>query len=461
LTSAIVLQIEERTMSRSRSLSLFIVAIVLGSVMAGAPLAFGGRPPAQDPGDELWVSRYDGLGGGDDTADAVGVSPDGARVFVAGEINVGPSTDYGAVAYDAASGDRLWEATFGSNQNDLVTALAVSPHGERIFVTGFFVCCHDYVTVALDATTGAHLWSSEYDAGSTDEPSAVAVSPDGSKVFVTGFSWSLKYDYATVAYDAITGDQLWLNRYHGGGTREDIAVDLAVSPDGSRLFVTGSSDETPDRNDYATVAYDAHSGTTLWVKRLKRGSDDIAFALGVSPDGSRVFVTGRSETGYTTVAYDADTGARLWVRGFPPGSAPSSLAVSSDGTTVFITGFRGGPHFFTVAHDAATGARLWSSTYDGPGDEDYAHSIGVSPDGTTVFVTGESLPLVGENDFATAAYDASNGGQVWVSRYDGPANSFDEAFSLTIAPDGASVFVTGSSPGVGTGLDFATVAYSA
>ena len=36
--------------------------------------------------------------------------------------------------------------------------------------------------------TGAELWSRTYTSGTNDEPAAIAVSPDGSKLFVIGTS---------------------------------------------------------------------------------------------------------------------------------------------------------------------------------------------------------------------------------------------------------------------------------
>lgn len=49
------------------------------------------------------------------------------------------------------------------------------------------------------------------------------MSPDGSEVFVTGYSIGNRtsYDYATLAYDASTGDQLWLRRYNGSANGDD------------------------------------------------------------------------------------------------------------------------------------------------------------------------------------------------------------------------------------------------
>ena len=98
---------------------------------------------------------------------------------------------------------------------------------------------------AVRAQPGARLWVARYDDGSGgyDAAHAMAVSPDGSTVFVTGDSWPAGptgRDYATVAYSAATGTQLWVSRYSGPGPRTD-AWSVAVSPGGGRVFVTGGA----------------------------------------------------------------------------------------------------------------------------------------------------------------------------------------------------------------------------
>jgi len=58
-------------------------------------------PVASDAstGAKLWTKRYDGLGHGGGAARAVGVSPDGSKVFVTGSVSGATSGDYGTVAY--------------------------------------------------------------------------------------------------------------------------------------------------------------------------------------------------------------------------------------------------------------------------------------------------------------------------------------------------------------------------
>jgi PQQ-like domain len=145
------------------------------------------------------------------------------------------------------------------------------------------------------------------------------------------------------------------------------------------------------------------------------------------------------------------------------------VAVSPGAGTVFVTGTsRVAPalDYATAANDAATGARRWVSRYSGPpGHADSARSVAVSPDGATVFVTGSSRAgptgATSGLDYATVAYDAATGAQRWASRYNGPANGDDGASSVAVSPGGATVFVTGISQGAASGSDYATVAYDA
>jgi PQQ-like domain len=439
----------------------------------------------QTPGAQLWVRRYNGTANSGDAAYALAVSPDGTKVFVTGESQgVGSASDYATVAYDTSTGTQLWASRYNGpgNLGDAATSLGVSPDGTKVFVTGQSDggtgSGIDYATMAYDTSTGAQLWLSRYGSGASIAiATSLGVSPDGTRVWVTGQGAGGIPHYATIAYDALTGTQLWLSSYDGPGAGADEALSLDASSDGTRVFVTGKSSGGASGNDYATVAYDASTGAQLWARRYNgpANSRDEAESLAVSPDGTKVVVTGQSYAAngypdYATVAYDASTGASLWVRRYdgPGDKTDEAHAVewSPDGTTVFVTGESTGAttdeDYTTIAYDASTGAGRWLRRYNGPANLfDEAMALGVSPDGTTVYATGFSLGSGTDADAATIAYNASTGARLWLRRYNSPANAEDYTQALGVSSDGTRVFVAGQSAAPTTGEDYLTVAYSA
>jgi hypothetical protein len=449
-------------------------------------------PSAASSTTKLWVERYDSPAGGDDSADAVAVSPDGSTVFVTGLSENRSCTtqcldadDYATIAYDKSTGATLWTKRYDgpADDADLPESIAVSPDGSRVFVTGESrgtTGGFDYATVAYDAASGMRLWVKRYNGpgNADDAATALGVSPAGGRVFVTGWSTgsTTGTDYATIAYDETTGTRLWTKRYNGPDNAGDLAVQLSVAPGGASVFVTGTSQGTSSGNDYATIAYDAATGDVGWVARYNGSANlnETATSLAVSPDGTKVIVTGDSigtSTGedYATVAYDGATGTRLWSRRYNPTAdgddVALSIAISPDGSAVFVTGESGSPtvdDYATVAYGAATGATLWSKRYDGTGHfVDVARCVATSPSGSEVFVTGSSQGAGTGVDFATIAYDATTGAKLWVRRYDGPAGSTDAAHAMAVSPDRSMLVITGESQGTAAaGTDYATIAYA-
>jgi WD40 repeat protein len=176
---------------------------------------------------------------------------------------------------------------------------------------------------------------------------------------------------------------------------------------------------------------------TTWSRRYDGGEQPGPMA--VSRDGSKLFITGIPQNrGAATIAYNVVTGATLWHAPYPGGAA-NDLAVSPDGSTLFVTGDSG-----TVAHNTATGAVLWSNA-SAPGA-----SIAVSPDGSTVFTVSWNSQLPG---YVIGAYAAASGASVWRSSYrrDGLA----AGARITVSPDGTRVFVLGTSGLFGAYITFA------
>lgn len=443
-----------------------------------------------------WAARYDGPSSGNDAAFAMAMDPAGERVFVGGQARVSGSTDYATVAYDARTGEEIWVSLYGYDVGlNIVRAIDVSPDGTRVYVTGesrtdLANPDRHYDTVAYDAATGAEVWVSRYEAPAPgiDVAKALKVSPDGARVYVTGESNGIGtgLDYATLAYDATDGTELWVSRYDGLLGGDDMAHDLVLAPDGSAVYVTGRSQGIGTSIDYATIAYDSHAGGVLWMGRYN-GPDsgvDIANGLVLSPDGSSVYVAGHSlgngNDDFAVINYDATNGDEVWVGRYNGEQNGWDIAVdldiAPDGSRVFVTGFGPGPEsghdMLTVAFDTVDGTTAWAARFDGTGAPDKANAIAVSPDGARVVITGESNgDGTGYADMMTVAYDASDGTEQWAARASDLLGlhenlgyqSFDSGEDIVIHPDSSMVYITGltRSDGDLTGYNFQTIAYGA
>lgn len=125
---------------------------------------------------------------------------------------------------------------------------------------------------------------------------SVTISPNGSVVYVTGYSdggQTTGYDYLTIAYHAATGATLWARRWVGlvnvPLNNTDAADGLALSPGGGTLYVTGNAANTAGKWNYATVAYNAATGTKLWVASYAgpADGDDAPTAIATNPATGR------------------------------------------------------------------------------------------------------------------------------------------------------------------------------
>jgi hypothetical protein len=487
LTHALDRKRERRTGRGRGFVSVISVCLSISSLLGVQLVAQAAGPAARSaaastrnlaglaaPGTEKWVKRYNGPANGDDFATAVAVGPHGAKVFVTGgSVGKNGIVDFATIAYSATTGSRLWVTRYYPTQSSgEPVAIVVSPDGSKVFIIG------GPLLIAYNASTGARLWVALY--SSAGSPFALAMSPDGSKVFVTGYTLDSNGDrvVTTVAFNPKTGAQLWVTYDFGS-----IGFAIGVSPDGSKVFVTGTV-QVPQglqaSDVFMTMAYDASTGTQLW-QTLYRGADPnaptdtYAGTLVVSPDGSTVFVAGSSSGttnyDYATVAYNATTGAQLWVMRYNgPTSgddrvAEHGLGLSPDGSKLYVTGTAGlnssAAEYATLAYNATTGVQLWVQLYNGPANgASSATGLVVSPDGSKVFVTGDSVGSANVDDAATVAYDASTGSSLWVHRLTGPGSGNNDASGIVTGPDGSTVFVAGYGLGLTTGLDFVTVAYS-
>ena len=421
-------------------------------------------------GVEQWTAIYGGPGQGyenipyDLTVDGLG------SVYVTGPSGIWPNYNYATVKYNA-SGIEQWVAVYygpGQDSYNIPYDLKVDNFG-NVYVTGGsgIYPNENYATIKYNAS-GIEQWEAIYDRTNNNYDRAFALAVDANgNVYVTGLSDSSGIDYATIKYNA-SGLEQWVVCYNGPGNEEDGAFALILDSLGN-VYVAGDSKGSGTGFDCATIKYDT-SGVEQWVARYNGPGNSSSGAVDLAIDElGNVYVTGNVDCplagkDYATIKYNA-SGVEQWVTRYsgPGNSYDDAEALALDGQgNVYVTGIRidsvTASDYTTVKYDAS-GVEQWVIRYNGPGDSsDRAKALAVDAQ-SNVYVTGSSQGLETSNDYATIKYDAS-GVELWVVRYNGPGNSSDRAEALAVDELG-NVYVTGISIGSGTEGDFTTIKYNA
>jgi len=275
-------------------------------------------------------------------------APSGQLTF-ASSVADGDLQDGGTVTVDGLSG---------------ATSVAVSPDGEHVYATGL---ADDAVAVfALDGTTGAlSFLEAEVDGVASveglDGAFAVAVSPDGEHVYVTG-----QFDDTVVVFEresdpmaADFGELTLLQVVQDaaspapiGGALQvpnlDQPVALAFDLGGEHLYVAAANSSSVVVLARETSGPDI--GQLSFVEAQVDGASGVAgiagaSAVAVSPDGDHVYATGENDDAIEVFDRDSVTGALTHRETLVDGAgsidglaAPRAIVVSPDGENVYAAG---------------------------------------------------------------------------------------------------------------------------
>jgi len=418
---------------------------------------------------EEWVTRYNSAGNGNDNAKDLILDLSG-NIYVTG-------TDYGGyntVKYND-SGIQQWAVTHTTPGYDYSTAVALAvDNAGNVYVTGgsYSSSNHrDFVTVKYN-NSGVQQWFVTYNGTvNYDDYVSDIVVDDAGNVYIVGSTncTGINSDCIVIKYNTV-GVQQWIAVYNNIDNGNDAGNAIALDNLGN-VYVTGDSDFNVTSLDYLTIKYD-NNGVQQWVSTYSGSSSGWEFAYSIAVDNSgNVYVTGQSggaNENIATVKYNS-SGIQQWVDSYNgiTGRADvgNTIAIDNEGN-VYVTGYAD-YNDWTNTCDIITikynnlGAREWVALYNGDGNvQDQANAIALDTAGN-VYVTGftdYATPGVSPSDYVTIKYD-SNGVQKWVMKYNGTANSGDTAYDIAV-DDVGNVFVTGSSAGLGTNSDYATIKYS-
>jgi hypothetical protein len=171
-------------------------------------------------------------------------------------------------------------------------------------------------------------------------PTGVAFNSDGTKMYISGnsndnvfqYSLSTAFDVSTASYDNVSLSVT---------PQTTVAIDLTFKPDGSVLYVSGTTAvyqyTLSTSYDLSTASYASKS---LTVSSQQSSNQSVKF----NDDGTSVFIVGtspRTVFQYTlSTAWDLSTGSYA-SKSFSveaQDTQPSSLAFSTDGNKMFVLG---------------------------------------------------------------------------------------------------------------------------
>jgi hypothetical protein len=436
----------------------FSFFLIFTTIFIGASLSVFAQTPTEE-----WVARYNSPHSVNDRFRGMALDKFG-NAYVTG-LNTDSVNGNDIITIKInSSGQIVWSTVYssgGPGSNDIAQGIDVDESGDA-YVTGYTgmnLGPYDYITIKYNIN-GIIQWVKLYDSGfGTDEPNAIKIDNRGN-IYVTGAAGTNNPRTITIKYNS-NGDSVWVRKNLEGSSSFGLCMDIDNS---NNIYIGGKVNLT---NFVSYIMKYDQNGNVIWSNSYVTGYINVPYSIAVDSIGNGAFagvilLSPSSSDDYYTVRF-TNSGNTLWQRYYngPVNSSDVAQSVTMDNSgSTYVTGSSAGTgigyDYTTIKYNLA-GDSVWVKRYNGPADDyDQAYSICLDSLGNS-YVTGASVGTGTGDDYATIKYDAS-GVQKWVVRYNGPANGGDGAGSVILG-NNLTIYVGGESDGIGTGKDLAVVKY--
>ena len=369
------------------------------------------------------------------------------------------------LAYDASGiyqEQLAWDgqnSAFGSNAVDgldYAPFVELSPDDEQVFVSGY----DDDALAVFDrhAASCSLRYRTVYKNGvdaieGLGGATGIALSTDGSQVFVAG-----NLDHSLVVFDRDANGELSLNAIYEDGID---GVDglhspatIALSPDDSQVFVTGGFATGEVVGSLVVFDRDA-SGKLSYRSTFKDGEDGIdglaiPWYVAVSPDGRQVFVAGRNDDALVVFDRDLDSGELSYRQSFIDGedgvdglNRARGIQLTADGRQIFVAG----SFDKSIAAFARDTSDNDSISYQGVYKDGVDGISGLSGPTDISLSPDNSRLFVANWDDGIVVFDRNtiSGELTYLTRFNNGVNGIDglNGYSSAISADGNQLFVIG------------------
>jgi len=221
---------------------------------------------------------------------------------------------------------------------------------------------------------------------------------------------------------------------------------LAFSTDGTKMFVVGNGSNTVYQYTLST-AWNVSTATYASLSKSVAAQDTLPFGLTFSPDGNKMFVVGSTnDTVYQytlSTAWNVSTAtyASLSKSVAAQDTNPSGIAFSSDGTKMFVVGNSSGNIYqYTLSTAWNVSTATYASLSKSVAAQDTSvRGLAFSSDGTKMFAAGQVNNTVYQYTLSTA-WNVSTATYASLSK--SVAAQDINLFGLAFSADGTKMFVT-------------------
>ncbi|HEV8629695.1 MAG TPA: hypothetical protein VGV61_05205 [Thermoanaerobaculia bacterium] len=361
-----------------------------------------------------------------------------------------------------------WTRTWPSDGSSFGASDLVVDRSGNVYVTAVLrdpITHITYCALAKYSSAGTQLWEKRIPiipgSSSSIIPDPHLKLDSQGNVIMTHLKYteSTDLDCAVTSFDA-NGNERWSQTFDpstAGSYATINSCDFVTVDPADNVIVFGAGDGA-----LWTIKY-SQTGAQQWATELDTNFVTYPFGLAAGLDGSAYVLTnwpdGFGGDDIVLIKYDSN-GNQQWIQRYDSTSGgddwPGEVAVDSAGNVVVVGYGALGEYQRPYRYDiitlkySAAGQSLWQKRYEngvpqaGPGDVYDLWRAAVTFDAQgNILVTSRSPGETSKYDYAVVKYD-SNGNEIWVRRYAGPANCDDEASDVVTGGNGR-VFITGFS----------------
>ena len=292
-------------------------------------------------------------------------------------------------------------------------SLAVSPDGASLYVADASPSNHqiDEFTIAANGTLSAKSPLS-IDLPFATDPESLAVSPDGSGLFVAAKSFAgalLRYPIGVggVLGSSYSGE---LATDPGGAPTAPSAV--VVSPNGQNVYVTGAEQSSSDDSVVSQFSVGAGGAfAAMTPLTVSTSSQAFAWGLAIDPDGQQLYVGSRTASSTVlggTFVFEIGAGGQLTLDPAPPllfGASLNALAFSPDGSSLYAADVACGLYSLSAGQGGNLAPKTPFAAAIGP-----AYQIAVTPDQAPVAAFSATSGAPGAPTLLNASASAASDG---------------------------------------------------